>query len=560
MRAPRAVLKNAMPLDWSLTSDSHEVRKAVATTYDLLLTAPIYQRRPKDPDAARKAVEVVLLNLFIAYFHQPERYVFYPRSKGIIDDETPLTASSLLKVIDALEQLALIENVIGEPGSGLYDIETRRQLRSRMRATPKLLALLQEHGVRMRAIRSGRDFPLIRLKNQNKMLIPLPTDGASRTRIEQMESNLQHINTLIERTFIGLHVTDSRLKQINRRLSNDQDRFALNFARKKLYRVFNNGSLERGGRFTGGWWQDVPSDDRPHIYVGGPQSHYAKFSAEVDYSSMFPSIAYALLGKELDDSAYRLGGNELPKPIRKVVKQTLLTMLMEESPEKTRKAVHKALSDDEIKRDPDKHRQILEWKKRNAGKTYMLPFEDCAPEGCPPLVEIIKAMEKQHEPLAQDFFYDPDMGLYLMYRESQIAERVMLDMAEQGAPVLPIHDSFIAMTSWVGYAHEHDQKTGQGGWLDTAMRRAFRDELGVEARVTFDYREPETEADQGPQWKDAESIEELLEKTFPSSGETREDYDTYNRHHDDWYKGRHEDEEERSTTQTSDEDLDELDT
>lgn len=259
---------------------------------------------------------------------------------------------------------------------------------------------------------------------------------------------------------------------------------------------------------------------------------------------MFPSIAYGLMGQELDDSAYQLGGAQQPKPIRKVVKRTLLTMLMTESPESARKAVHKALSDDAIRDNSQKY----------ADKPYMLPFEAFAPDGCPPIPEIIAAMEKQHEPLCKDFLYNPDMGLYLMYRESQIAERVMLDMAEQGAPVLPIHDSFVAMTSWVGYEHEHDAKTGVGGWLDTAMRRSFKAELGVETRVTFDYREHETEEDQTPKWTYAKPVEELLD--IPTSGETRADYDTFNRHHDDWYKDR---DEEEPIDLPREEDLHELD-
>lgn len=69
------------------------------------------------------------------------------------------------------------------------------------------------------------------------------------------------------------------------------------------------------------------------------------------------------------------------------------------------------------------------------------------------------------------------------------------------------------------------------------MRRAFKAEMGVETRVTFDIREPQKEVRAGETlaWKYAKPIEELL-ATNVSSGETQEGYETFNRHHDDWYK------------------------
>jgi len=39
--------------------------------------------------------------------------------------------------------------------------------------------------------------------------------------------------------------------------------------RFRLYRVFNNGSFDLGGRFYGGWWQRIPRDDRPYITING---------------------------------------------------------------------------------------------------------------------------------------------------------------------------------------------------------------------------------------------------------------------------------------------------
>ena len=48
---------------------------------------------------------------------------------------------------------------------------------------------------------------------------------------------------------------------------------------------------------------------------------------------------------------------------------------------------------------------------------------------------------KRHEPIKHMFFCG--MGNNLQYRDSIIAEQVMLHFAKNDIPVLPVHDSFI---------------------------------------------------------------------------------------------------------------------
>jgi hypothetical protein len=48
---------------------------------------------------------------------------------------------------------------------------------------------------------------------------------------------------------------------------------------------------------------------------------------------------------------------------------------------------------------------------------------------------------KRHEPIKHMFFCG--MGNNLQYRDSIIAEQVMLHFAKSDIPVLPVHDSFI---------------------------------------------------------------------------------------------------------------------
>ena len=49
----------------------------------------------------------------------------------------------------------------------------------------------------------------------------------------------------------------------------------------------------------------------------------------------------------------------------------------------------------------------------------------------------------KHKPIADSFFCG--MGNKLQFRDSQLAEQIMLHFAKKDIPILPVHDSFITM-------------------------------------------------------------------------------------------------------------------
>jgi hypothetical protein len=520
----RDVLHNSAGFDWTLQSESPEVRALVRELSTVVVKA-VYQRSPSNMPKLWRHVEIVALNLFTAHMQDPNRWVGYPRERSYIDQKSEFEAGMFLdKVVEGLLREGLIEERRGKRGIGLVDPETGRNYRARMRATDQFGQLAEKHKIRMRMIRSSRNFGLIRLKDKKKKWINLPR--RLRPKIAVMSENLRRINELLENSFIGLHVPDATLAAINERLASDSDKQVINFAQKRLYRVFNAGSLEQGGRFVGGWWQNVPKEYRPHIYIGGPKSGISKASAEVDFSSMFPAIAYALLGKVLDDTAYQiLSLRTGSKELRSVVKQTLLTMLMAESRGAAIAAVHSERSKETVKQNPEKYpKQFAQLRK---GKRIRLPNTECLPAGCPKIASVVAELERKHEVLRADFLYNPDKGRYLMYRESQIAERIMLGMLQLSAPALPIHDSFLAMGSYVGYA-------GEPYDLDIIMRESFKAELGVECRITFDIRESLKEAiANGTVGKFVEAVP--IEELFDHFDRNRQEYKTFYRYQDDWY-------------------------
>jgi hypothetical protein len=73
-----------------------------------------------------------------------------------------------------------------------------------------------------------------------------------------MRKNLKLINSVNNRHLLNLNVSEKEFREIQTRLRNDITRKLIEFTRRSLYRVFNEGVFDKGGRFYGGWWQGIP--------------------------------------------------------------------------------------------------------------------------------------------------------------------------------------------------------------------------------------------------------------------------------------------------------------
>jgi hypothetical protein len=149
----------------------------------------------------------------------------------------------------------------------------------------------------------------------------------------------------------------------------------------------------------------------------------------LDFSGLHPRMLYAEVGLALPYDPYDVGQ---PGEFRDIIKQVFNAMI-------------------------------------NAGKHGIEQPDDYDTEAMgmtfDQLQERIKA---KHEPIAIFFF--TGAGLRLQYRDSCIAEKVMMHFAKQGIPCLSIHDSFIVQER---YARE----------LEAVMRETAREEVGVELPV-----------------------------------------------------------------------------
>jgi hypothetical protein len=155
----------------------------------------------------------------------------------------------------------------------------------------------------------------------------------------------------------------------------------------QMHRVFNRGNFGLGGRFYGPHWQNTPSDDRAHLTIGGDKT------VERDYRSMHPRLLYQEAGVEMEGDPYAIEGWP-----RKQVKIAMAVALNATSEIKACRAI----AQEALGLSPG-------WLQEHFQKAKQL----------------LDAIKAKHPGIASAF--GSDAGARLMRKDSDIAERIMLD-------------------------------------------------------------------------------------------------------------------------------------
>ena len=241
---------------------------------------------------------------------------------------------------------------------------------------------------------------------------------------ERFRSNLTKINDCFVKHWADLRIEDTEVAKLSDRINQDPDKQPIDLSKRTLTRIFTNGSFEEGGRFYRGWWQNVPSEYRPFITID------ESVTTEYDFSQLSPHMLYFAYNHELGEvDAY---DRVLDGEHRDVVKQAFNAMVQSSSP---------------LNQKPDKINMDgleMDWQ------------------------ELRQRILDAHKPI-QDLFFT-DIGNKLQFKDSCVAESIMLQFAEQSQVALPIHDSFI-------------MREGFAGDLEEAMRRAFYDEFQADIPI-----------------------------------------------------------------------------
>ena len=370
------------------------------------------KRTDKCYNLYRDQLSVILANLYETYSIQDYLFSYYSRNNNDYKESkrynlNKISARPLKFLVDSLEKHGWVDT-----SQWYYDKKNEEnRWCSRMRPSKKLLKAFKEFKITPKCIYQ-QPVDCIRLKDSKKKF----EEYTDTPTTNSMRSKLFAYNGLLLQTRIKI----KRNKNVNRYL----ELHPANFKNIEYYRIFNDSSFERGGRFYGAWWVTLDKDVRRSITLNDEKTE------ELDYGS----IGIHLLYSQENLNYYDLNGNNSDPyilkgidPEEREVNKKIITFALNMSPgDRHRKFVYTVRK--KIKKTNDE-RSVLGIKKLLNVPT---PRE---------VHKRLRIFEEENVPIKHHLF--TSVGTKLQFKDSCIAESVIEKMVSMRIPILVIHDSFI---------------------------------------------------------------------------------------------------------------------
>lgn len=224
----------------------------------------IYSREARAGRSSRRAdhrqnfehlVECVIANALRAHLFRAEPWVaFLRRHDSYWTRPKWFNAESLGKCVDLMEQAGMLSQIIGEIGrhSSVYCMTKDFSSMARGYGASEVIG---------RRLPEKESLIILRAPGEDK--IDLRFEQTDETR--QWAERLYEYNAFLEQHEVRLELTNREKLLILDKVEEQRSRHDRQpkvvepeFFRRHLYRIFNDGIWEHGGRFYRGWWQQVP--------------------------------------------------------------------------------------------------------------------------------------------------------------------------------------------------------------------------------------------------------------------------------------------------------------
>jgi hypothetical protein len=392
---------------------------------------PTAGRKPKARPKAQ--FKVLFLDLYVAWVEDPDLCISIARGDKNFDAGSRYNKLHISKVIkrvsDAMLEQGFIDQKIGTEGSKKV---------TRIWALDPLIAYFRTAAFSELHIDVHEDKECIVLKDKNTVI---ETDANEREiqaikeigykdedvpfDVHTARELLKSYNRLLRLTQIDIASSDSPLvtsEHFNRKLKRyETRRVSLRHNNKFVRRIFYRGDWSLGGRYHGGWWQQVPSELRKDILIND------QHTVEVDYSGFHVSIAYGLEGLQPPDDPYTLKTLVeplTPKQQRQDVKLLVLTAINA----KDRKSAYSAFRD-------EKNRE-----QRRLPKDQKISYTNAL------LEQLLNQFIEENKPI--EHFLCADKGVELMAIDGRITTRIIEHFTRKKIPVLTVHDSYVIQSQY----------------------------------------------------------------------------------------------------------------
>jgi hypothetical protein len=389
-------------------SDSYDlfIKQIVARCLDGLLKSPTASEKKR----YRMASKWLVYGLLQSYFSIPSVPLAMPMSSDDYSKSSPYKIRFGYRVIQRVLQSTLDLGFCAIQ-LGKYNPKGKGII-TRLKPAGALLDQFESTGIKWEYVQPPPKNQSVFLRIKKGPQGIRNVDRVTSPEIARMQDVIFELNTFLSRQCISIDLPNAALRSTSSEKKKREDAYkhdefefeyegrgsSLNMQQVFLRRMFCRGSFEQGGRFYGGWWQLIRSNLRRRIRINGFRT------VERDYSGLIVALLYAREGLSMDDDPYDFGSITNTKKKRSLVKTFVIASLNDET------------------------------------DTFRLNKEDLR------LLELthsqlVKLVMLKHASIKH--YFGSGIGLKMQYRDSQLAESVMVRMKAYGEVCLPIHDSFI---------------------------------------------------------------------------------------------------------------------
>ena len=419
-------IENSRPLDVWRWSNFPAINRFAEEIYSKYF-ADQYTRKDAQ-QRAKTHLKVLLIDLYIAYADDPKMTVGIPMSPQAYSKGSRWRSihikSLMIEIVKHAEAVGLVEVWLGN--------ESQRRV-SRVRASKALRKLfkkakLEDHYWQLLA--SYRPPIVFRETKNKKNYTPQELSHLTAHDMQYLSDSALIIiqyNEAIDNSYVDIPDLNTGKLKVSKS-GNKQGYVLITQSQKHIYRVFNDLSIDSGGRFYGPFWQGLPKKDRDRLNIDDEPT------VEIDYSGMHINLVYDMMA-----SKQRYTGTD---PYAISLKQYKITQ------EDTRRLAKQLML---IALNASGERAAI-----SAFRSWLVNEHDIR-QGLPDLKDvtirpIIEALKNKHKHIQQMFFSGAAKGL--MTLDSLILGYIIEECLKHNVTVLPVHDSIIVQRRHKEYAKQ----------------------------------------------------------------------------------------------------------
>ena len=397
----------------------------------------------------KKHLKVVLLDLYVCWYWDPEMCL------GVHLNKNKYKAGSINSALNISDlTILVVKRLKKDHFIYLRKGNTIFPKISRMWPTGRLIELFQKASFSILDIGLAPNTNTIVLRDKDPKYIPknekdkipqIDIEYEFTSATEAMREVLMDYNDKLYKTHIDVaNLTKPYIERKKGKKQKRPSKIQINQHNKFVRRIFNDGSFDRGGRFYGGFWQQIGKEHRSHIQIDGQRV------IEIDFSGWHIQLLYARkninyftkYGTNADPYDIHVPELNDPEYKRWLVKTVILIAVNARSEKSAFRAIQHTDTPEDLIR-----------------PTGLKLSNDL-------LTSMLDKLKAKHSEIAE--FFCSGAGIELQNVDGKITEKLIKSFTASNIPILTVHDSYL-----VPEQYNHD--------LFTEMLEAYK-EIALEGQ------------------------------------------------------------------------------